>query len=321
MEAQNSELIRVLVAEPQDAAFERLAGVLADLRAPAVVIQRVADFSEAEMQLDSGNDYDVYLFAQNWPNGSGVSLLTRAEQLCVRAPCLLLLDEDDDELGQRALLAGAADYLVRDLLSAPVLGHALRRARVRTAATARLRADGNQDHLTRVHSRPFLTRLLEADLERSYRYGYPVSIMMVDVDRFIPINEEFGQRAGDQILRAVVEVCDSCLRSTDFMGRWGDDEFLIVAPHNRANEVIRIADRMRGAVKRDVADRFDLPLEPLTITVGIAEYPSDARSMDRLIAMADSALLHAKTMGRNRVHIFSGSEPLVVREFESHALG
>ena len=321
MEAPSRDPIRVLLAEPQDAAFARLAQALAELRDPAVEVSRAADLQAAELQLEPGSDYDIYLFAHDWPDGSGLSLLSRAEQLCVRAPCVLLLDEDDDALGQRALLAGAVDYLVKDLLTAPLLGQSLRRARVRAAATARLRADGIQDYLTRVHSRPFLSRLLEAELERSYRYGYPVSVMMVDVDNFIPINQAFGQRQGDQILRAVVEVCDSCLRSTDFMGRWGDDEFLVVAPHNRATEVVRIANRMRKAVTADVADRFELSLEPLTITIGIAEYPADARSMDRLIAMADSALLHAKSLGRDRVHVYCGSEPLVVREFDSHAVG
>lgn len=317
MEKQTSGALRVLIAEEQDADFQRLSGFLAELQNPAVVCERAASLAAAELLLEGSEDYDLYLLSQEWQEGgSGLSLLARAEQLCIRAPCLLLQHADDDDLGQRALLAGAADYLVKDLLTAPLLAQVIRRARVRTAATERLRADGNQDYLTRVHSRPFLTRLLEAELERSYRYGYPVAVMMIDVDHLVPINEVHGQRVGDQILRAVVEVCESCLRSTDFIGRWGDDEFLIVAPHNRATEVLRVADRMRKAVRRDVADRFEQLVEPITLSAGIAEYPADARNMERLIAMADSALLHAKTLGRNRVHIYSGSEPLVVRSFE-----
>lgn len=318
MEQQTSRPLRVLIAEEQDADFQRLSGLLAELKDPSVVCERAASLEAAELRLEGGEDYDLYLLSQEWPDGgSGLSLLARAEQLCIRAPCLLLQHVDDDELGQRALLAGAADYLVKDLLTAPLLEQVIRRARVRTAATERLRADGNQDYLTRVHSRPFLTRLLEAELERSYRYGYPVAVMMIDVDHLVPINEAHGQRVGDQILRAVVEVCESCLRSTDFIGRWGDDEFLIVAPHNRATEVLRVADRMRKAVRRDVADRFEVLMEPITLSAGIAEYPADARNMERLIAMADSALLHAKAHGRNRAHVYSGSEPLVVRNFDA----
>lgn len=318
MEQQTSRPLRVLIAEEQDADFQRLSGLLAELKDPSVVCERAASLEAAELRLEGGEDYDLYLLSQEWTDGgSGLSLLARAEQLCIRAPCLLLQHVDDDELGQRALLAGAADYLVKDLLTAPLLEQVIRRARVRTAATERLRADGNQDYLTRVHSRPFLTRLLEAELERSYRYGYPVAVMMIDVDHLVPINEAHGQRVGDQILRAVVEVCESCLRSTDFIGRWGDDEFLIVAPHNRATEVLRVADRMRKAVRRDVADRFEVLMEPITLSAGIAEYPADARNMERLIAMADSALLHAKAHGRNRAHVYSGSEPLVVRNFDA----
>lgn len=317
MEQKTSGTLRVLIAEEQDADFQRLSELLAELREPAVVCDRAASLAAAELRLEGGEDYDLYFLSQDWKDGgSGLSLLARAEELCIRAPCLLLQRADDDDLGQRALLAGAADYLVKDLLTVPVLAQVIRRAQVRTAATERLRADGNQDYLTRVHSRPFLTRLLEAELERSYRYGYPVAVMMIDVDHLVPINQAHGQRLGDQILRAVVEVCEGCLRSTDFIGRWGDDEFLIVAPHNRATEVLRVADRMRKAVRRDVADRFDVLMEPITLTAGIAEYPADARNIERLIAMADSALLHAKAQGRNRVHIYSGSEPLVVRSFE-----
>lgn len=319
MEKQTSGTVKVLIAEEQDADYQQLSGLLSQLKEPLVQCERAATLASAELHLEAGDDYDLYLFSQDWQDGgSGLSLLARAEQLCIRAPCLLLQRSDDDELGQRALLAGAVDYLVKDFLTEPLLAQVIRRARVRVAATERLRADGNQDYLTRVHSRAFLSRLLEAELERSYRYGYPVAVMMIDVDHLVPINEAHGQRIGDQILRAVVSTCENCLRSTDFIGRWGDDEFLIVAPHNRATEVLRVADRMRKSVRRDVADQFDLPLEPVTVSAGIAEYPADARNMERLIAMADSALLHAKSRGRNRVHIYSGSEPLVVREFDTH---
>jgi diguanylate cyclase (GGDEF)-like protein len=158
------------------------------------------------------------------------------------------------------------------------------------------------DALTRLPNRDALRARLHEEIERARRYEQPVSLCYVDVDYFKTVNDRFGHAAGDVALRTIAATLRRTARSIDFVGRYGGEEFLVVAPGTQINEASILGERLRAAV----AEKPSLVLgngEPLqlTISVGLAEFPANATSLDQLIDRADTALYVSKRGGRNRV--------------------
>jgi diguanylate cyclase (GGDEF)-like protein/PAS domain S-box-containing protein len=151
------------------------------------------------------------------------------------------------------------------------------------------------DGLTELKNhRAFQERLAEECL-RSQRSGAPLSLLMIDVDRFKQFNDAFGHPCGDRVLRQVAAVLQSCARQTDVVTRYGGEEFaIILAETDRAN-ALAVAERLRGAV-----EAAQLAQRPITISVGVATSSSQIASPSDLVKAADEALYHSKNWGRNR---------------------
>jgi diguanylate cyclase (GGDEF)-like protein len=135
-------------------------------------------------------------------------------------------------------------------------------------------------------------------LEMSVSPGTPLSVLLVDIDRFKRVNDSFGHHEGDRILRETVSAIAGALRPNDIIGRIGGDEFGIVLPSASSDNAVLIADR----VCRKVASTVFLPDQvPMTISIGISTADSDRCHSDLLISRADAALYQSKESGRNRV--------------------
>jgi len=158
------------------------------------------------------------------------------------------------------------------------------------------------DELTGLANRRRLTTELERELRRSERHGHPFSILMLDVDRFKRFNDTYGHPAGDALLKRLANTLLKSVRDVDTAARYGGEEFLVMLPEAPAADAARIAERIRAARE---ADRFtpdggsgDVNV---TVSVGYAVYPDDAKTAAALIEAADQALYRSKESGRNRV--------------------
>ena len=158
------------------------------------------------------------------------------------------------------------------------------------------------DELTGLANRRRLTTELERELRRSERHGHPFSILMLDVDRFKRFNDSYGHPAGDALLKRLANTLLKSVRDVDTAARYGGEEFLVMLPEAPAADAARIAERIRAARE---ADRFtpdggsgDVNV---TVSVGYAVYPDDAKTAAALIEAADQALYRSKESGRNRV--------------------
>jgi diguanylate cyclase (GGDEF)-like protein len=140
-------------------------------------------------------------------------------------------------------------------------------------------------------------RALLAWLRR--RGDLPVGLILVDLDGFKEINTLHGYAVGDAVLRETGQTLQRCVRSADFVARLGGDEFAILAVDSSIDAMTQLADRVLEAV-RTVDGRLDLQGVALTASVGWALYPTDAATIDDLIAVADSWLRGAKVTGKNR---------------------
>ena len=157
------------------------------------------------------------------------------------------------------------------------------------------------DHLTGVANRRYFVEMAEVEMARSSRYGKPLSILMMDIDRFKEVNDVYGHQAGDIVLRALCETCKMVLREFDIVGRWGGEEFAILLPETPPATAPQLAERLRGAI-----ESTGVPLEmysPLhfSVSIGCASRNAKDDNLDTLLNLADKALYDAKRAGRNRV--------------------
>jgi diguanylate cyclase (GGDEF)-like protein len=168
------------------------------------------------------------------------------------------------------------------------------------------------DPLTGLANRRHAFSLLEAEWKRSARERVPLGVVMIDLDCFHAYNEQYGHLGGDVCLQRVTEAMVTCLRRpTDFLGRYGGEEFIAVLPNTDAAGAALVAERLRSAVAAlqipHLASACD---RVVTITAGFAALRALADlSLYKLIGVADGALLRAKAEGRNRV----GGDAIIVR--------
>lgn len=170
---------------------------------------------------------------------------------------------------------------------------------------ARLFETATFDGLTGLWRREILLEQLEREWQRAQRYQRPLAVGMADLDFFKPINDQYGHLAGDAVLKAVASVLAQGLRSSDLVGRYGGEEFLLVFPETDAQKAKVVAEKLRQKVEELVV-RLDSGAQVRTsISIGVAAYdPQGSENpgdLMELIKRADAQLLQAKRLGRNRV--------------------
>jgi len=156
------------------------------------------------------------------------------------------------------------------------------------------------DELTGLLNRRHFFELARAELSRAVRHGLPLSAMLLDVDRFKSVNDNYGHAAGDQVLRQVAAVCRETLRAEDVVGRYGGEEFAVLLPATALGEAAAgLGERLRAALEGTVVVLPGLELR-VTASIGVAELRED-EDLASLLNRADAALYAAKGGGRNRV--------------------
>ncbi len=172
---------------------------------------------------------------------------------------------------------------------------------------ARLVRSGLTDFLTGFHNRRYLNARLREELARAQRVQQTIACLMIDVDHFKRINDQYGHLAGDAVLREVAQRIDAEMRTSDTGARFGGDEFAIVLPQGNLVDGERVAARVLEAVSGQAFVIGGQTTETVTLSIGVAAAspPSGVRDYkvlaERLIAEADAALYRAKSAGRNRV--------------------
>jgi diguanylate cyclase (GGDEF)-like protein len=164
-------------------------------------------------------------------------------------------------------------------------------------------AQSLQDHVSGALNRRGIDQRLALELARAKRNGYELAIALIDIDHFKQINDTAGHAAGDAALRQVVGAISSRLRSYDFFGRYGGDEFLLVLPKTSGDDALKIAKRVERAVSGVVIPRFAFPV---TLSIGLT-FANPCEPAASMIARADMALYNAKRAGRNCTRILLAS--------------
>lgn len=161
-----------------------------------------------------------------------------------------------------------------------------------------------RDRLTGLYVHSFIEAELENLLAQAKRYNFPVTFIMLDVDKFKQVNDQYGHMAGNKLLKAVAEKIRGVSRDSDLVARYGGDEFEIVLPHTDKEGALVYAEKLLKSVRE-----MELEVSPgvkakVTLSIGLASYPKDADNVAQLQAAADSALYGAKALGRNCIMLY-----------------
>lgn len=158
------------------------------------------------------------------------------------------------------------------------------------------------DHLTGLYNRRFLRSRLEEELNRSARYGLPLTVIFIDLDFFKIYNDLCGHLAGDRALQKTADIIKCGVRDMDVVARYGGEEFCIILPGAEKSESVLVAERIRQGIEKErFPNEGSLPFGRLTASFGVASFPQDGHTFTTLIHSADMALYRAKAEGRNRI--------------------
>jgi len=218
---------------------------------------------------------------------------------------LLLTANNDKQDVVRGLEAGADDYLTKpfepsELRARLTVGRrilALQRDLIQ--AREELRFQATHDALTGIWNRGALLNLLHRELERAVRSKNTTCILMLDLDHFKKVNDTHGHLAGDAVLKEVARRVVQVVRAYDFVGRYGGEEFLIVLPDCKKDQVWQTAERIRAAIAGSPVLTAGLEIA-VTVSIGATVSTCGTTDEKETLAAADTALYQAKNAGRNR---------------------
>lgn len=231
-----------------------------------------------------GNQYCIPVMTQNGPIG----LLT------LHVPSHEGADKPESRAKRNlSLMTGIADRL------GPTLsGIELR---------ARLHEDSIRDPLTKLYNRRFMDESLHRELLRARRAEQPVSVILLDIDRFKQVNDEHGHDVGDQVLVELAQQLTRSVRDEDFVYRFGGEEFVIVLPGASLDAARERALAVSRNIRAVTIDTTTVPLK-VTISAGVSTFPEHGENREQLLIQADKALYLAKQSGRDRIELATVAE-------------
>ncbi len=173
-----------------------------------------------------------------------------------------------------------------------------------TEANLKLKEMSIIDDLTGIYNRRKIIEVIENYLENSVRYKSPFAVAIIDLDHFKTINDNYGHNVGDKVLKEFSRILKNQLRTTDILGRWGGEEFIVVANNTSENGMFVLIERLVALIQtHDFED-----IQELTFSAGVTSFKNE-KTYSEIVEKADYGLYLAKSMGRNQVQLYPSNSP------------
>lgn len=306
---RHSDSRTIVVAEDDRLTRDLLAGML---RSHGYRVESFADGQAAVERVGQGG-IDLVLLDILMPRLSGLEACRLCKSMTSDSflPVVLVTVKTDSASRVEGLKIGADDYVCKPFDEGELLARVEAMLRIKqlhdhvARARAKLERLSVHDDLTGLFNYRYLHNRLSEEFKRAERYHDPLACIVVDIDRLQTINELAGRELGDRVLASVAEVLLRSVRDVDVVARFGGDEFLIILPSTHFAGSVTVAER----IWREVGDASfavgDKQNARVTLSLGVALFPSrDVRSKDALLRAADAALHQAKRDGGNRLCVF-----------------
>jgi diguanylate cyclase (GGDEF)-like protein len=273
------------------------------------VVPYVATTFPEALRLFKEASPDLVLLDVMMPQVDGYKLAGLFKKDARFVPIIMLTALDDIESKRRGMTAGADEFLTKPVSRLELqlrLSSMIRIKRLAEAletANRQLAELATVDPLTGIANRRALDQRLTYEYQRYKRYGRALSLAMVDIDHFKKVNDTYGHAIGDKVLGLVGQTLRSITRTTDLVGRYGGEEFLVIAPETASEHSIVLAERIRSILSRRSGEpeAQALGLPPITVSVGVASTDLNLATQEELMKRADEALYQAKREGRDRI--------------------
>ncbi|AFZ47117.1 response regulator receiver modulated diguanylate cyclase [Cyanobacterium stanieri PCC 7202] len=251
---------------------------------------------------------DLMLLDLMMPKIDGLELcrLIKAKANYKEVPIIFLTASDSKDNVIEAFRSGAVDYVTKPFNNEELL------ARIKTHIELKFTRDqlrkalvdleklATTDELTEIANRRHFLNLATREFNIAKRQKRSFSMIIFDIDHFKNINDNYGHPVGDIAIKLVAQKCQQSIRGEDLCARWGGEEFIVVVSDTLIDAAKRVANRIR----REIAS-ISLPIDDhnfkITVSVGIAQYQENDKSLDQIVSRADKALYRAKNNGRNQV--------------------
>ena len=254
---------------------------------------------------------DVAIVKVEIPGEGGLAVLRHLRSEGGQTPVLMLSLVDDANARCIAFGQGCDDYLVKPVPPSEIVARVQRRVELHKALLA-AKADAERLHelavtdgLTQIaNHRHFQDRLRE-EFRRAQRYDDPLALILVDLDHFKNVNDNFGHQVGDQVLLAVAGCVKAAVRETDFVARYGGEEFAVLLPKTHLAGALTVAERIAAEMQKVKAGPSGLKV---TASFGVSGFPGrSVNTFEQLVRTADEALYRAKREGRNKISLFQAT--------------
>jgi len=290
----------------------------------------VATDGEEALQKVESEKPDLVLLDVMMPklNGFEVCQILKNDPRTQFIPVILVTALQDVEDRVRGIEAGADDFIskpfnkmelmarVKSLLRIKFLHDELEE-KIAQLNEAKLRMEqlAVTDGMTQLYNYRYFREQLSMEMNRAIRHNLALSLLMLDIDFFKNYNDQHGHPAGDMVLCTIADLIRSNLRKIDIAARYGGEEFAVILPETDDKAAAIVAEKIRRLVEETpIPNEETQPNGKLTVSIGVATFPLDARNEDELVEVADRRLYKAKALGRNRVVCREGEPKLKAKE-------
>jgi len=299
--------INILIADNDPPVLHRLEAALAKDNDMKYVVETFKP-SKVAREKSEGRIHDLLLINQELPDINGISILQEVMKRKLGLPVILIVAEGDEKIGVQAMDQGAYDYLTRKELKTDVLRRAIRRALMRKKLENEIRESVTKleklaikDGLTGLYNKRHFLEVLKNEYKKAKRHLQPLACVMVDLDYFKSVNDNHGHQFGDFVLMQSSQILRRLVRDTDFVSRYGGEEFVAILPNTDRNGAYILAERIRSTFSENIFKKGDTE-KTVTVSIGVSSsYDENVISYEDLIENADKALYKAKGKGRNLV--------------------
>ncbi|MCM8814233.1 MAG: diguanylate cyclase [Candidatus Omnitrophica bacterium] len=268
-----------------------------------LIVQSAADVVDADFVLE-WQHIVVVLIDLDMDTAAAAALLHHVRhQTAGKVKLVVLLPPQ-----AQAALTGVAEASADEYLFMPAHLPMISQAVKRNIKMYRLEKEREQyarlaihDDLTKLYNRRFLALALKKEFARSVRSGQPLSLCLVDIDAFKQFNDTYGHKIGDLVLQSVAQSLKMELRQIDIVCRYGGEEFVLVLPETVKKAAVVAAERLRRIVERTLIPVNAFKEVPVTVSIGVANFPADCRDEETLLHYADLALYAVKQAGKNMI--------------------
>jgi len=295
----NEKEFTILITDDEKSNLDILVSILSPMY--NLLISRSG---ERTLELALANKPDLILLDVLMPGMSGFDVIAKLKESEVtsKIPVIFITGLTSVEDEEKGFFLGAVDYIAKPFIKSIV------KARVNTHIKIvdqmhTIEVLGLMDALTKIPNRRGFDNRLSVEWARAFREKTPISLLIMDIDKFKNYNDTYGHQQGDVALRTCADTASTALmRSVDFAARWGGEEFVVLLPGSDVDGAAGVAERIRSKIEEAVILTGEGMETGITVSIGVnSMIPNPGDNVDDFIRKADLALYRAKDTGRNKV--------------------